>query len=112
MSVDSDFLFTVYETLRSMKYLFFFLALLLPISTTLAQDFSADDNLEFTTKEDYHVNEGKILDMSTYILSHPIDEKDANQRIGTKVLIKWMMGTPDYQFAIDESIAPLSKKDE
>jgi len=93
-----------------MKTTFGFVLIIITSQLAFSQDFSKYDNQAFTKKEDFKSFEPVILEMSDYILSHKVDDGSANQKIALKVLTIWMSGTPDYQFAIDESFSPFMDK--
>ncbi|HEX5171312.1 MAG TPA: hypothetical protein VFW11_19180 [Cyclobacteriaceae bacterium] len=69
-------------------------------------------SIEFNSKEDYEANEGKILECANFILSVPAKASDPARQSALGALSKWMSGTPDYQFVIDESIGKLMEKNE
>src|SRR5690349_5019108 len=89
----------------------FFLLLAIPF-VSQGQDFSSLKSLEFKSKEDYKQHESTILEMSSYVLSVPIDNANTNRLIALQTIIKWMSGTPDYQFGIDAAVEPLMKKND
>lgn len=88
-----------------------FLLLTLPFISR-AQDFSSFKSFEFKSKEDYKQHESSLLEMANYILSVPVDNANANRLIALQTIIKWMSGTPDYQFSIDAAVEPLMKKND
>jgi hypothetical protein len=67
--------------------------------------------LELNAKSDYKKNEHKVKEMAEYILSVPIS-KEEDSKIASRNILKWMTGTPDHDFIIDNSIMELSKKNE
>jgi hypothetical protein len=67
--------------------------------------------IEFKSKEDYKTAEPKILEMANYVLGHPAGDSEENKKIYANI-IKWMSGTPDYHFSMDNSIMDLSKNNE
>jgi hypothetical protein len=67
--------------------------------------------LELNAKSDYKKNEHKVKEMAEYILSMPVN-KEENSKIASRNILKWMTGTPDHDFIIDNSIMELSKKNE
>lgn len=95
-----------------MKTLVGILLLSLATISLHGQDFSKYDNHTFKVNEDYKAGEPMILEMTNFILSHEINDDSPNHRTAVKVLLLWMTGTPDYEFAIDESFGPFMKKNE
>jgi hypothetical protein len=79
---------------------------------TNAQDFEAWNAIKFTDATDYKAYEGTIAEISNYILRTPHNGNDENQKIAFRTLITWMSGTPDYSFAVDQSIAELMKNND
>ena len=52
------------------------------------------------------------MECANYVLSVPVEDENSNRLITLQTIIKWMSGTPDYQFEIDESITNLFKKND
>jgi hypothetical protein len=69
------------------------------------------DSVKLTTKQDYHIAEPVALQVSTYILSTPSDAKSVPRLNGTKFLLDWMGGTPDYSFDLDKKVLKYFEKD-
>jgi hypothetical protein len=67
--------------------------------------------IDFKTKEDFKKSEPQILEMADYVLSRPSSDSDENKNTYANI-IKWMSGTPDFQFTMDNSIMELSKNNE
>ncbi len=80
-------------------------------SATYAQDYSNLDRIPLKEKADYQKNEAQVLECSNYILSSTATENhnNINNLNALKFLIRWMSGTPDFQFDIDATIAEPSK---
>ena len=90
----------------------FVLPLLLFTTTLLAQNPEEWQALEFNNKEDYKASEGKILDCANFILGVPAEASDPARQSALNALSKWMSGTPDHTFIIDESVGKLMEKNE
>jgi hypothetical protein len=73
---------------------------------------AAIEPIEFESKKDYKLNEAGVLENARYVLAHPMYLSDANRVAAMQNVVKWMSGTPDYDFIIDESIGKLMKKNE
>lgn len=80
----------------------------------LAQDtdFAELADFEYTDRAQFSENEDRILMAADYILSIPISLSNQVRLNAMQGLVKWMSGTPDYQFLIDESITRLSKNND
>lgn len=66
--------------------------------------------LEFKTKSDFKELETEVLACATYVLTSPNSKDDMPRLVALQNIIKWMSGTPDYKFTLDESITKLSNK--
>lgn len=71
-----------------------------------AQDYSKLDKIELTSEEACSENEKLVVECSDYILKSPINlvEKDDNRLNAVKFILRWMEATPDFSFALDESM--------
>ncbi len=76
------------------------------------QDYSSLQSIQFNTKGDYKKHEAKIAECASYLLQVPLHDKNPNRLYAMQLLLKWMTGTPDYTFHIDESIGKVIKKEE
>jgi hypothetical protein len=77
-----------------------------------SQDFSNCGDIILKEKVDYPKTEGKVLECARYILTTPEDKNNLNRLYAMQFLLRWMEGTPDYQFKIDESAGRISKANE
>lgn len=80
--------------------------------TTIAQDFEKIAGIEFIQKGDFKTYEAEVLQCANYVLQQPNDKNNVNRLLSLQTVIKWMSGTPDYSFAIDESIGGIMKKND
>lgn len=78
---------------------------------TQAQDYSKLDKIVLKDKSDYAKHEKLILECSDFLLSSSIDkfENEGPQRQAMRFIIRWMEGTPDFTFGLDETISKVSK---
>ena len=85
---------------------------LIGLSTILvAQDYTKLGEIALEDKSDYQKNESLVLECANYILNsqyHLLD-KDLNHTNAQLFIIKWMGGTPDYMFSIDETVGKATK---
>jgi hypothetical protein len=63
------------------------------------------------TAADYRAAEPIALQVCNYILSTPTDDKSLPRLNGTKFLLDWMGGTPDYSFDLDKDVIKYFEKD-
>ena len=69
-------------------------------------------SLEFQNKEDYRTHESKILECANFVLRVPAEMGDPARKSAMGAISRWMSGTPDYQFGLDESIMKLTEKND
>jgi len=66
--------------------------------------------IKLDTKEDYNASANKAaLEAANYLLSTPIDSKNTDRLKSMQYIIKWMTGTPDYSFSLDEQATKFAK---
>jgi hypothetical protein len=79
---------------------------------SLSQNPEEWQALSFESPEDYKNNEDKILECANFVLTGPAEPTDPARKSAMSALSKWMSGTPDHSFVIDESISKLMEKNE
>jgi hypothetical protein len=92
----------------------FALLTLLTMLTALAgfsQSMPQVDSVKLATAADYRAAEPIALQVSNYILSTPTDDISLPRLNGTKFLLDWMGGTPDYTFDLDKNVIKYFEKD-
>ncbi|WP_295674720.1 hypothetical protein [uncultured Mucilaginibacter sp.] len=94
-----------------MKKLLLLLVVIAAGSSAIAQTMPPIDGLKLTTKEDYRAADTIALQVANYILATPSDEKSTPRLNGTSFLLKWMGGTADYSFDLDEKVIKYFVKD-
>lgn len=78
-----------------------------------ATDFSKLSTIELNTSEQYEAAQEQVLDCCYYLLSTPCDKKDKDRGFATQFIIRWIQGTPEYSFEIEETVAQMTgEKDE
>ncbi len=77
-----------------------------------AQDYSGLNDIALKDKADYSKTEDKVLECSKFILTQPVDTKDPNCKYCMSFIVRWMSGTPDYSFGIDDSVGKLTKSNQ
>lgn len=87
------------------------LTLLLSISlgSCFGQSLPNFDEIKLDQGSDYKSAEASVLQATNYILSTPYDKDDANRLKSLQFVLKWMSGTPDFSFALDDAIAKIIK---
>jgi hypothetical protein len=72
-------------------------------------DFGA---IKLEKKEDFNpAADNAALQAANYLLSTPLDKNSIDRLSAAQYVLKWMSGTPDYTFAIDERATKFTKKD-
>jgi hypothetical protein len=74
-----------------------------------AQDYSMLKEIELKEKEDFGKVEGKILECSKYVLTTPMDDENTNRSNALQFMFRWMDGTPDYTFTLDETVGKIAQ---
>ena len=85
------------------KTLFTLLAILMAFAA-FSQSMPQVDSVKLATPADYHAAEPTALQVSNYLLATPSDEKSLPRLNGTKFLLDWMGGSPDYTFDLDKNV--------
>lgn len=67
------------------------------------------DNIKLIDKGDYQVAERNVMQAANYILSTPFEKDDLTRLKSLQFIIKWMTGTPDFSFSLDEMATKMAK---
>ncbi|MFI0429160.1 hypothetical protein [Mariniflexile sp. HMF6888] len=92
-----------------MKNIILTLVASMVLACSLAQNFSELASYEFKTPESYKTGESQVLLCANYLFSHPANAAELDRLSAIKYILNWMMGTPDYTFAIGASATELTK---
>ncbi len=76
---------------------------------SFSQDFSSLKDYKFTDKSDYKKSENQVLECSNYLFKTPFQKNDLNRLYAIQYIMKWMEGTPDYTFSIDDKAMEITK---
>jgi len=89
------------------------LALLLAcaILSSFAQSKSQYDNVFLATASDFRRAEPQVILASDYVYSTPVEKDNAHRESAINFIMKWMQGTPDYSFPLDETLTKIAKGD-
>jgi len=91
-----------------MKSFLIFL-LTLSFSYSYSQALPPLKDIPLNVKADYQPADSIVLLASTYILSNPFDENDARRLECLQFILRWMTGTPDFNFTFDKVATKISK---
>ena len=94
-----------------MKLAFLTLSTMLAALAGFSQSMPPIDSVRLATAADYRAAEPIALQVSNYILSTPSDDKSLPRLNGTKFLLDWTEGTPDYTFDLDKDVIKYFEKD-
>lgn len=85
--------------------------ILLASYAAFSQSMPAVDSINLASAADYRAAEPVAMQVCNYILSTPSDPKSLPRLNGTKFLLDWMGGTPDYSFDLDKKVIKYFAKD-
>ncbi|WP_066629308.1 hypothetical protein [Labilibacter marinus] len=88
-----------------MKQIFILLSLIITFSTVSAQNF---DFSPLKEKSDYKKVEEQVKSASKYLIDTPINQDVIIRSQATKLVMKWMEGTPDYTFELDARVLEIT----
>ena len=93
-----------------MKYLIVFLIVIMsrPVFSQSLPEFST---IPLDQASDFKKAEPAILQAAGYVLSAPYSKEDQARLLCVPFIIKWMTGTPDYNFTFDKSAMKAFKDD-
>lgn len=75
------------------------------------QKGSQYDNIPLNSAADYRKAEPQVILAVDYVYSTPIDKEDKNRKNAISFIMKWMGGTSDYSFGMDETISKIAGVD-
>ncbi len=76
---------------------------------SFAQNLPRFDDIKLEQASDYKSADTFALQASTYLLSTPYEKDDLTRLKSTQFMIRWMTGTPDYTFSLDEVAGKIIK---
>jgi hypothetical protein len=86
-----------------MKRLSIICLLIFTCCGSFAQILPAFRQVPLKKQKDYKVAEPLVLQTADYILATPIDQNTDAKKVAAQFLMKWMDGTADYTFTLDEA---------
>ena len=93
-----------------MKTLLPILLLFLTLSS-FSQNASQYDNIPLTTAAEFRRAEPQVSLAADYVYSSPIDKENVHRKDAITFILKWMGGTSDYSFAVDEAMKKITNDD-
>jgi len=85
-----------------MKRILFICVFAFVTCNVFAQSLPQFDNIKLQKGKDYKLAEPTVVQTADFITSTPIDKNTETKTIAAQFLMKWMDGTPDYTFTLDE----------
>lgn len=84
------------------QILLFALAAFICLSASSQSSYSS---LKLETSSDFKQAETQVLKAADYLFTTKFDEEDLERLYATEFIIKWMAGTPDYTFELNEKFS-------
>lgn len=79
-------------------------------NVSFAQTLPDYSSIKLNAKEDFNSTANDAaLQAANYILSSPIDNKNNDRLKSLSYIIRWMQGTPDYNFSLDDQATKFAK---
>lgn len=96
------------------KHLLLGFMLFLIAGTAMSQDYSKLSKIKLKKADDYAQYDSLVLECANYIMGSSMEEnmKDMNHLNALQFMMRWMQGTPDYTFMIDESTTKVMKNND
>jgi len=76
-----------------------------------SQNFSNYQNITLQTAADYRKVEPQVMLAYELVLSTPVDKKNTNRLDAISFIMRWMSGTSDYSFVMDETLFKITNND-
>lgn len=86
-----------------MKPLIFLFATMMLTSFGFAQQIPNYEEVKLESPADYKAAEPMVLGAANFLFASPNDTSAPDRMKSTQFLIRWMSGTPDFSFGLDES---------
>jgi hypothetical protein len=82
---------------------FFTLLILFAAFSGFCQSMPPVEGVPLNTSTDFHAAENVVLQVSGNLLSTPIDQANEARLKANVFLVRWMYGTPDFDFTIGQN---------
>ena len=94
---------------RKMKKIILTFSIAFTSHLSFGQDFNKLAKYEFETTESYESEKTNVLLCANYLFNNPVNQEKLNRLTSIQYIMKWMEGTPEYTFTIDEKAMELTK---
>lgn len=79
--------------------------------SAFSQTTSKYDNILLNSAATYRKAEPEVILAADYVYSTPIDKDNTARKNAVSFIMKWMAGTSDYSFGMDETIKKIAGND-
>jgi len=86
-----------------MKKLLLISILVISTSNLFAQNLPRFDQYKFGEKSEYKLADTAVLQTANFLLSTPIDQNIPIRLKAGQFVMRWMEGTPDYTFSLEQT---------
>jgi hypothetical protein len=86
-----------------MKKLLLIFTLIISTSKLFAQNLPHFDQYKFDEKSEYKLADTAVLQTANFLLSTPIDQNVPTRLKAGQFVMRWMEGTPDYTFSLEQT---------
>jgi len=86
-----------------------FALLLFSFSNSFSQNLPDYDNIKLEKGPDFKTAEPSALQAANFLLSTPYEKNSLDRLKSLQFIIKWMSGTPDYSFTLDNVTSKVTK---
>jgi hypothetical protein len=95
----------------TMPKIFFPLLILFITVNAFSQKASQYDNILLSTPNDFRKAEPQVMLAADYVYSIPVEKDNINRNNAITFISKWMRGTPDFSFVMDETLTKITIND-
>jgi len=96
-----------------MKRIIFGLLFAFLFHISFAQTLPNLDGISLDKKEDFNSTaDNAALQSASFLLSTPLEKNNIDRLKALQYVIRWMTGTPDYSFTLDEQATKFAKKND
>lgn len=96
--------------MKTIKSLFLLLSLTVSFCV-FAQDYSGLKDIPLKEKADYKAAEPLVKECADFVLTHSVYYTNPQGLNAVQFVYRWMEGTPDYMFSLDDSLLKVWEQD-
>lgn len=91
--------------------IYLFLLCLFTLTSAFAQKTTQYDQILLSTPAEYRKAEPHVMLAADYVYTTPMDKDNLNSKNAVSFIMKWMAGTSDYSFVMDQTIMKITNND-